>query len=296
MTNRMGDAHMPTRRTVMAAIGAAVLCASPAAAQDPAPGSSPFAVWVDTAVAKNRDVTIEVTSHMKGWTEGETGWDGVASTPGKLAVAITTDPVGPCPVDADDFSWADGVVTFGDAEANAWEDVPAVGDVMWRDTFRPGPRTHGGFGVCVFLQAELPAVADAGGSALAPAGLYTARARAAYVVPRVVRRSRVVRRAPAPRRTSWRIMAIRAGVPSWPRRCYATIVTQRSRIDPRWVRIGNDNERAERMGCSFADGWVLVRRGGDGRWRLWSQGSDPAPCSVVGRRVAAEIFAGWPCD
>ena len=96
------------------------------------------------------------------------------------------------------------------------------------------------------------------------------------------------------------INAVRAGnefVGAAPRRCDAAARVRVSTVDRRYAVWTQDNRRAERIGgCVVGDGYIILRFQPNGRWRIRTQGSGGAPCSVTGVRIAKDLLPGLPCD
>ena len=96
------------------------------------------------------------------------------------------------------------------------------------------------------------------------------------------------------------INAVRAGnefVGAAPRRCDAASVVRVSTVDRRYAVWTQNNRRAARIGgCVVGDGYIVLRFQPNGRWRIRTQGSGAAPCSVTGVRIAKDLLPGLPCD
>ena len=106
----------------------------------------------------------------------------------------------------------------------------------------------------------------------------------------------------APTRSERRaiIAAVRAGnqfIGETPARCDAASIVRISTVDGRFARWTQNNRRAARIGgCAVGDGYIVLRYQPNRRWRIRTQGSGDAPCSVLGVRIAKDLFPGWPCD
>lgn len=106
-------------------------------------------------------------------------------------------------------------------------------------------------------------------------------------------------RAPTKAERTAIINAVRAGnafVAAAPRRCDAAARVRVSTVNRRYAVWTQDSRRAERIGgCAVGDGYVILRFQPNGRWRIRTQGSGGAPCSVTGVRIAKDLLPGLPC-
>lgn len=109
----------------------------------------------------------------------------------------------------------------------------------------------------------------------------------------------VAARAPTATERRAIIDAVRAGneyVGNAPRRCDAASVVRVSTVDGRYAVWTQNNVRAARIGgCVVGDGFIVLRRQPNGRWRIRTQGSGDAPCRLIGTRVARDLLPGVPC-
>jgi hypothetical protein len=95
------------------------------------------------------------------------------------------------------------------------------------------------------------------------------------------------------------INGVRAGnayVGQTPRRCDAASVVRVSTVDRRYALWTQNNRRAAQIGgCVVGDGFIILRLQPNNRWRIRTQGSDVAPCSILGVRIAKDLLPGLSC-
>ena len=96
------------------------------------------------------------------------------------------------------------------------------------------------------------------------------------------------------------IDAVRSGNPyvgQAPRRCDAASIVRVSTVDAHYALWTQNNRQAQRIGgCVVGDGYIIVHLQPNTRWRIRTQGSGGAPCSLIGRRVARDLLPGVPCE
>jgi hypothetical protein len=70
-----------------------------------------------------------------------------------------------------------------------------------------------------------------------------------------------------------------------------------SSVNPRYAIWTQKNVLAARISsdCAIGDGFIILRFQPNGRWRVRTQGSGAAPCSVLGVRIAQDL-TGLPAS